>query len=304
VRIVSLVPAGTEIAWAVGAGDELVAVTHDCDYPPAVRALPRITRSTIAPGSDSFAIDAQVRAAVERGESTFHLDAAALAAARPDVLLGQTLCEVCAVTVAQLPATLDPAPVVVPLDGHSLDGIFADIARVGDALGRTEAVTRLVAVLRARIARVKALVAGERRPSVVCLEWLAPLFNAGHWVPEQVALAGGEDLLGTPLVPSFDVRWEDLAAADPEFLFLLPCGFDAERAVTEARVLTERPEWQRLRAVRNGNVYVLDGNAYFSRPGPRVVDGIELLASLLHPGRVPPPPEARVLTPPVSSSVA
>jgi iron complex transport system substrate-binding protein len=304
VRIVSLVPAGTEIAWAVGAGDELVAVTHDCDYPPAVRTLPRITRSTIAPGSDSFAIDAQVRAAVERGESTFHLDAAALAAARPDVLLGQTLCEVCAVTVAQLPATLAPAPVVVPLDGHSLDGIFADIARVGDALGRTEAATRLVAELRARIARVKALVAGERRPSVVCLEWLAPLFNAGHWVPEQVAIAGGEDLLGTPLVPSIDVRWEDLAAADPEFLFLLPCGFDAERAVTEARVLTERPEWQQLRAVRNGNVHVLDGNAYFSRPGPRVVDGIELLASLLHPGRVPPPPEARVLTPPVSSSVA
>ena len=303
-RIVSLVPAGTEIAWAVGAGDELVAVTHDCDYPPAVRALPRVTRSTIAPGSDSFAIDTQVRAAVERGASTFHLDAAALAAARPDLLLGQTLCEVCAVTVAQLPATLDPAPVVVPLDGHSLDGIFADIARVGDALDRTEAATRLVVELRGRIARVKALVAGERRPSVVCLEWLAPLFNAGHWVPEQVALAGGEDLLGTPLVPSIDVRWADLAAADPEFLFLLPCGFDAERAVTEARVLTERREWQELRAVRNGNVHVLDGNAYFSRPGPRVVDGIELLASLLHPGRVPPPPEARVLIPPVSSSAA
>jgi len=304
VRIVSLVPAGTEIAYALGAGGELVAVTHDCDYPAAVRALPRITRSTIAPGSDSFAIDTQVRAAVERGESTFHLDVAALAAARPDLLLGQTLCEVCAVTVAQLPATLVPAPAVVPLDGHSLDGIFADIARVGDALDRTEAATRLVAELRGRIARMKALVAGERRPSVVCLEWLAPLFNAGHWVPEQVALAGGEDLLGTPLVPSIDVRWADLAAADPEFLFLLPCGFDAERAVTEARVLTERREWQELRAVRNGNVHVLDGNAYFSRPGPRVVDGIELLASLLHPGRVPPPPEARVLIPPVSPSVA
>src|SRR5256885_11125124 len=126
-RIVSLVPAGTEIAYALGAGDDLVAVTHDCDYPPAVRALPRVTSSTIAPGSDSFAIDAQVRAAVERGESTFHLDATALAAARPDVLLGQTLCEVCAVTVSQLPTTMDPAPRVVPLDGHSLEGIFTDI---------------------------------------------------------------------------------------------------------------------------------------------------------------------------------
>jgi len=306
VRIVSLVPAGTEIACALGAGDELVAVTHDCDYPPAVRALPRITRSTIAPGSDSLAIDAQVRAAVERGESTFHLDSAALTVARPDVLLGQTLCEVCAVTVAQLPVTLDPAPVVVPLDGHSLDGIFADIARVGEALGRREAATQLVAELRARIARVEALVAGARRPSVVCLEWLAPLFNAGHWAPEQVAIAGGEDLLGRPLVPSIDVPWDDLVAADPEFLFLLPCGFDAERALVEAAVVTARPEWQRLRAARDGNVYALDGNAYFSRPGPRVVDGIELLASLLHPARVSAPAGARSIrltTPHVSSSV-
>ena len=296
-RIVSLVPAGTEMACALGAADELVAVTHDCDYPPAVQLLPRVTSSTIAPGSDSFAIDAQVRAAVERGESTFHLDPAALAAARPDVLLGQTLCEVCAVTVSQLPTTLDPAPAIVPLDGHSLDGIFQDITRVGDALGRSDAATALVADLHARIARVEAQVSGLRRPPVVCLEWLAPLFNAGHWVPEQVAIAGGEDLLGRPLVPSIDVPWEQLVAADPEYLFLLPCGFAAERALTEAAVLFARPDWGDLRAVRDGHAYVLDGNAYFSRPGPRVVDGIELLASLLHPGRVDAPPQARVLSP-------
>src|SRR5256886_10467170 len=147
-RIVSLVPAGTEIAYALRAGDDLVAVTHDCDYPPAVRALPRVTSSTITPGSDSFAIDAQVRAAVERGESTFHLDAAALAAARPDLLLGQTLCAVCAVTIAQVPATIDPAPQIVPLDGDSLEGIFADIDRAGVALGRRDAAARLVADLR------------------------------------------------------------------------------------------------------------------------------------------------------------
>ena len=303
-RIVSLVPAGTEIAYALGAGAELVAVTHDCDYPPAVKALPRVTSSTIAPGSDSRSIDAQVRAAVDRGESTFHLDPAALAAARPDVLLGQTLCEVCAVTVSQLPTTLDPAPAIVPLDGHSLEGILTDIGRVGDALGRSAAAAALVADLRARIARVEEQVAGLRRPSVVCLEWLAPLFNAGHWVPEQVAIAGGSDLLGRPLVPSIDVPWEDLVAADPEYLFLLPCGFDAKRALAEARVVVERPEWRALRAVRDGTAFVLDGNAYFSRPGPRVVDGIELLASLLHPGRVARPPGARVLTPPVSSSAA
>ena len=301
-RIVSLVPAGTEIACALGAGDELVAVTHDCDYPPAVQALPRITRSTIAPGSDSFSIDAQVRAAAERGESTFHLDAAALAAARPDVLLGQTLCEVCAVTVSQLPTTLDPAPNVVPLDGHSLAGIFADTARVGAAIGRAAAAAALVADLRARIARVEAQVAGRRRPTVVCLEWLAPLFIAGHWVPEQVAIAGGEDRLGRPLVPSIDVPWGDLVAADPEFLFLMPCGFDAERALSEAAAVAARPDWAQLRAVRDRHAYVLDGNAYFSRPGPRVVDGIELLASLLHPGRVDRPPGARAL--PVGAHLA
>lgn len=303
-RIVSLVPAGTEIAYALGAGDDVVAVTHDCDYPPAAKALPRVTRSTIAPGSDSFSIDAQVRAAVERGESTFHLDPASLAAARPDVLLGQTLCEVCAVTVSQLPTTLDPAPAIVPLEGHSLEGIFTDISRVGDAMGRSAAAGALVADLRARIARVEEQVAGLRRPSVVCLEWLAPLFNAGHWVPEQVAIAGGSDLLGRPLVPSIDVPWEDLVAADPEFLFVLPCGFDAERALSEAAVVTARPEWAGLRAVREGHTYVVDGNAYFSRPGPRVVDGIELLASLLHRGRVARPPGARVLIPPVSSFAA
>src|SRR5207253_1612837 len=171
-RIASLVPAGSEIAYALGAGDELVAVTHDCDYPPAARSLPRITSSTIAPGSDSFAIDLQVRAAVERGETTFHLDAAALAAARPDVLLGQTLCEVCAVTVAQLRTAMDPAPVVVALDGHSLEGICTDSLDVGDALGRGAAAMKLVADLRARIARVERQVAGASRPTVVCLEWL------------------------------------------------------------------------------------------------------------------------------------
>ena len=294
-RIVSLVPAGTEIAYALGAGHEVVAATHDCDFPPAARKLPRVTGSTIAPGSDSFAIDVQVRAAAERGESTFHLDAAALAAARPDVLLGQTLCAVCAVTVEQLPAAMDPAPTVVPLDGHSLEGILADIDRVGVALGRRDAASRLVADLRTRIAHVGFLVAGAARPRVACLEWLAPLFNAGHWVPEQVALAGGRDVLGAPLVPSIDLPFERLLEVDPEYVFLVPCGFDADRARSEARVLTERPDWSGLRAVRDGRVWALDGNAYFSRPGPRVVDGIELLASLLHPDRVKAPPGTRAI---------
>lgn len=285
-RVVSLVPAGTEIAYALGAGDTLVAVTHDCDFPPAAGALPRVTRSTIPAGSGSAQIDTLVRVAAARGDSTFHLDADALAAARADVLLGQTLCEVCAVTIAQVPRTSGPAPAVVPLDGHSIEGIFADILRVGNALDRPSRATALVASLQRRIARVRAAVAGAPRATVVCLEWLDPLFNAGHWVPEQVALAGGEELLGRPLEPSREIALDALAAADPDVLLLMPCGFDAQRAVSESVELRAHPGWRDLRAVRAGDVYAVDGNAYFSRPGPRVVDGIELLASIIHPDRV------------------
>ena len=306
-RIVSLVPAGTEIAFALGAGGDVVAVTHDCDFPPAARKLPRVTRSAIASGSDSLAIDAQVRAAAERDESTFHLDPKALAAARPDVLLGQTLCAVCAVTVAQVPATIDPAPTVVPLDGDSVEGIFADIDRAGVALGRRDAAGSLVADLRTRIARVGFLVAGSSRPRVACLEWVAPLFNAGHWVPEQVAFAGGNDVLGEPGARSHELTLADVAVADPDIIVLMPCGFDAERAVVESRALAADPAWDRLRAVRDGHVFAVDGNAYFSRPGPRVVDGIELLASLFHPDRTSPPKGARAIrlaTPSASSSAA
>src|SRR5207302_8725826 len=184
------------------AADQLVAVTHDCDYPPAVRALPRVTRSAIPVAAGSRAIDDAVREAARRGESTFHLDADALAQARADVLLGQTLCTVCAVTVSQLPAAPGPAPAVVPLDGGSLEGIFTDTARVALALGREREGAALIVALRARIAEVERRVAGAPRPSVVCLEWLDPLFNAGHWVPEQVALGGGRGLVGVAGVPS------------------------------------------------------------------------------------------------------
>ncbi len=293
-RIVSLVPAATEIACALGAAAELVAVTHDCDHPPGVRDLPRITRSTIVPGSASAEIDAQVRAAAAAGESTFHLDLPALRAARADILLGQTLCAVCAVTLDQLPAMSGGGPPAVPLDGGSIEGILADIGRVADALGRSTAGTLLVATLRARLEAVAQAVAGRPRRRVVCLEWLDPLFNAGHWVPEQVAWAGGRDLLGVAGARSREIRWSELQAARPEVVLVMPCGFDAARAVREAAALAGRAEWQALAAVAAGRAYALDGNAYFSRPGPRVVDGVELLASVLHPGSVPVPGGAAV----------
>lgn len=295
-RIVSLVPAATEIAWALGAGDDLVAVTHDCDHPAAVRRLPRVTRSTIAPGSDSGQIDAQVRRAAASGESTFHLDAGALREARADVLLGQTICAVCAVTLDQLPRSAGPAPVTVALDGGTIEGIFIDIRRVADALGRSTDGARLVADLRTRLERVADAVAGRPRRSAVCLEWLAPPFNGGHWVPEQVAWAGGRDLLGTVGERSREVTWGEVVAARPEELVVMPCGFDATRAVAESAAITGRPEWQTLDAVAAGRAYAVDGNAYFSRPGPRVVDGVELLASLFHPSTVAAPSGAVIRT--------
>jgi iron complex transport system substrate-binding protein len=284
-RVVSVVPAGTEIAYALGALGDVVAVTHDSDHPAEVRMLPQVSRSTIPPSAGSREIDTAVRDAAARGENTFHLDSEALAAARPDVILGQTLCNVCAVTIGQLPATIAGSPTVVPLDGHGLAGIFDDVVRAGEALGRRERAVALVASLKERIERVRSAVRDEARPTVVCLEWLDPLFNAGHWVPEQVEIAGGTELCARSGAPSTTMTPDDLVAADPDFVFLMPCGFDAARAVRESVPLVASSAWRGLRAVRSRNVYALDGNAYFSRPGPRVVDGIELLASLLHPGR-------------------
>ena len=282
----SLVPAATEIAFALGSGDGVVAVTHDCDYPEAARALPRVTRSTIPAGTSSRDIDVAVRAAAAEGDSTFHVDASALADARPDILLGQTLCRVCAVTVSQLPSVMDPSPEIVPLDGDSIAGIFDDIERVGEAIGRAREAASFVASLRERIDRVRERVAGLPHPTVVALEWVDPLFSAGHWVPEQVAAAGGVELIGRANARSKEISLDDVVAADPDYVLILPCGFDAQRAARESRVLIADERWTQLRAVRDGHVLTLDGNAYFSRPGPRVVDGIELLASALH-GKVP-----------------
>lgn len=279
----SLVPSGTEIVCGLGAGDQLVGVTHDCDYPEWTRRLPRVTRSTIPAGSTSRQIDTQVREAGERGESTFHLDVAALAELRPELIVGQTLCAVCAVTLDQLPASREPAPPVVPLTGTSIEGILADVERTAIALGRAETGRELVAALRARLAAVAARVASLPRPRVVCLEWTDPLFSAGHWVPEQVALAGGDDAIAQQGMPSRPIEWADVRAAEPEALIVMPCGFGRERAVRETDALRALPGWDELPAVRDGRVHAVDGNAYFSRPGPRVVDGVELLASLLHP---------------------
>ena len=276
-RIVSLVPAATEIVWALGATDQLVAVTHDDDFPPAVLSLPRVTRSTIPADATAREIDVHVREAGARGESTFHLDEQALRDARPDVILGQTLCAVCAVTLDRVPATLERQPEVVPLSASSIDGMFLDIRRVGAALRCADDADRLVLDLRSRLATVEARVAGLARPRVACLEWLDPLFNGGHWVPEQVRSAGGLDVLGIAGARSREIEWGDVIAARPQIVIAMPCGWDAARAAREAEALGPIP---------SARIIGVDGAAYFSRPGPRLVHGVELLASIFHPDAV------------------
>jgi iron complex transport system substrate-binding protein len=279
-RIVSLVPAATEIVWALGATDQLVAVTHDDDFPQNVLSLPRVTRSTIPTGSTAREIDTHVREAGARGESTFHLDEQALVDARPDVILGQTLCAVCAVTLDRIPAKLERQPDVVPLGASTIEGVFDDIRRVGAAIGCLGEADRLVAGLRTRLGIIELLVADLPRPRVACLEWLDPLFNGGHWVPQQVRIAGGEDVLGVAGARSREMVWNEVLAARPEVVIAMPCGWDAERAAREAEALGP---------IAGARVIGVDGAAYFSRPGPRIVDGVQLLASVLHPARVAPP---------------
>jgi iron complex transport system substrate-binding protein len=288
-RVVSLVPAATEMAYALGAMDQLVAVTHDDDFPPSVGSLPRVTKSTIPVHASAREIDSLVREAGARGESTFHLDERALRDARPDLILGQTLCAVCAVTLDQIPATLDHVPEIVPLDAASVEGMLEDLRRVGAALDREGEAERLIGELRLRMQTVADRVTGLRRPRVACLEWLDPPFNAGHWVPEQVRIAGGEDVLGEAGERSREIAWTDVRAARPEIVIAMPCGWDAERAAHEAATMT---------LVGDARAIGVDGAAYFSRPGPRLVDGVELLASILHPGRVAAPAGALAITVP------
>ncbi len=274
-----------------------MAVTHDCDFPPSVRSLPRVTASTIPPGTPSAEIDRLVRSAGERGDGTFHVDAAALRAARPDAILGQAICRVCAVTLDQLPADL-PSARTIPLEGSDLAGVLGDIRHAARELGVPERGDRVVADLEGRLARVRERVAGRPRPRVACIEWTDPIFPGGHWVPEQVVTAGGDDVLGPVGTPSVAIPWDDVLRARPDVLVVMPCGFGTRRALREAALLAARPGFADLPAARSGRVFAVDGSSYFSRPGPRVVDGVEILAALLHPDLfAAPPPERAQLVP-------
>lgn len=285
-RVVSLVPNGTEILFAVGAGEMVVGVSHECDYPAEARTRPILTGSALHPGMSAAEVDAAVAAQVGSGKSLYTLDEARIAGLAPDLVVTQELCPVCAVSTEQVDGALKPlprCPDLLSLDPRSLSDVLADIRRIGEITGHEAPARDLVAELEGRLAAVAARVAGREKPRVAALEWLDPPFAGGHWVPEMIVAAGGIDALAKPGDSSRRLTWEELAAADPDLLVAMPCGFDAAGAQGQIDAIAHRPEWQSLRAVRSGRVYPVDANGCFSRPGPRLVDGIERLAELFHP---------------------
>jgi iron complex transport system substrate-binding protein len=286
-RIASLVPSATEALFALGLGDRVVAVTHECDYPPAARSLPRITSSVIPSGLPAAEIDARVREITARGESLYGLDQARLASLEPDLIVTQALCAVCAVSyddVRAVAARIPSRPDVISLDPEHLDEVLDDLVRLADACGAHRRGERLRDELRGRLAAVADRVTGRPRRRVAALEWLDPPYAGGHWVPEMIALAGGEDVLGQPGRKSRVVGWDEIAAAAPEVVVVMPCGLYVEEAAAEGRAHADR-----FAALGAAGVFAVDAASSFSRPGPRLVDGVELLAHLLHPRAIEAP---------------
>lgn len=287
-RIVSLVPHATELLYALGLGDDVVAVTHECDHPTEAQAKPHATRDRLPPGLSAAAIDRAVRERTEAGEAIYELDEQLLHDLEPDLIVTQALCPVCAVSyddVAAVATRIATSPKVIALDPKTLGETMGDIRTLAQATNTRDAGLDLVARQRARIDRVKLAVRrAEHRPRVVAIEWLDPVFIGGHWTPQLIDLAGGVDVLGHPGEHSEQVMWEDVIAARPEVVVCMPCGYDAPRAHLESELYAH--ELRRLGAER---VVAVDAAATFSRPGPRLVDGLELLAHILHPELVGPP---------------
>jgi iron complex transport system substrate-binding protein len=284
-RIVSLVPHATELLFALGLGDEVVGVTHECDYPAAAAEVEPVTRNVLPAGLGPGEIDAAVRERTLAGEAIYELDRDALAELEPDLILTQALCPVCAVSyedVAALAQELPSQPRVIALDPKTLGETLADVRTVALATDRQREGVELVAGVGGRIDRVRLALRDAARPRVAAVEWLDPVFVAGHWTPQLVELAGGEDVLGLPGDPSQTTSWEELTAAQPEILVVMPCGYDAPRAHAEALAFAGK-----LRATGARRIVAVNASAYFSRPGPRLIDGLELLAHILHPELVP-----------------
>lgn len=286
-RVVSLLASGTEIVCALDCGDRLVGRSHECDFPAWVRELPAVTVPRFDVGARSGEIDRSVRALVEQAASVYHVDAEALAALAPDVLVTQIQCEVCAVSrrdiEAAIATTVSSRPAIVSLEPNALADLLRDFMKVADALGVPERGIQLVSRTRRRGEGIARRLADVPKLRVACIEWLDPLMAAGNWTPELIAMAGGEDLFGTSGVHAPGLEWQALRDADPDVIWVTPCGFDLARTRDEMAALTSREGWSGLRAVRGAQVFLGDGNAYFNRPGPRVAETLEILAEAMHP---------------------
>jgi iron complex transport system substrate-binding protein len=287
VRIASLVPSATEMLFALGLGEQVAAVTHECDYPSEARSKRHLTRSLVPEGLSAGEIDATVRRLTGEGRHLYELDEPALAELDVDLIVTQAVCEVCAVSfddVVAVAARLPSRPRVISLDPSSLDDVIADVERLGEATGVAERAAELRAGLERRLERVREAVAGSERPRVLALEWLDPPFIGGHWVPEMIGIAGGTDALGVPGEKSRTAAWDEICRSGAEVVVGMPCGWDAAQAVAEIETHMDRIEGIGARAI-----WAVDAAASFSRPGPRLVEGTELLGHLLHPDRVDAP---------------
>ena len=288
-RVVSLIASSTEMICALGFEDWLVGRSHECDFPSTVRRLPSCTEPKFPVEGSSYAIDQRVKAILQEGLGVYRVHADVLKQLRPDVIVTQTQCEVCAVSQRDVEQAtcdwLESRPTIVSLAPNALADVWTDIRRVAHALGASdrgdELVDRLVRRMRSVADRAATL---PNRPTVACIEWIDPLMAAGNWMPELVEMAGGVNLFGEAGKHSPWMSWDQLRERDPDLILILPCGFDIKRTRQELAALTERPGWSDLRAVRGRRVYLADGNQYFNRPGPRLADSLEILAEIFHPG--------------------
>lgn len=290
-RICSLLPSSTEILFALGLGDSVVGVTHECDFPPEARKKPALIRPRVDPHAAPAEVDRQVAELVKRGESIYAVDAELLGSLSPDLIVTQDLCHVCAASPDDLAAALTrlaKRPRVLSLAPHSLRDVWDDIRRVGEATAHRREAQALALTLEQRVAAIEVRAAQSgARPRVLCLEWLDPYYIAGHWVPEMVAKAGGEDVLGRPGEVSRRASADQIANSGAEIMVVMPCGYNVSRALDGYRAVEIPPSWNSLPAVRDRRIFAVDANSYFSRPGPRLADGVALLAHLLHPDLFP-----------------
>jgi iron complex transport system substrate-binding protein len=283
-RIVSLLPSCTEIVCGLGCAGQLVGRSHECDFPPEIQSLPVCTSARIDSNASSAEIDRNIKSLLQRALSIYEVNAPLIEQLRPDLILTQDQCEVCAVSVDDVRKALPNGPEIVSVSPRRMIDVWTDIQTIANAAGVGEEGREWISQLKHRVVDViQKTCMIKKRPCVACIEWIDPLMAAGNWVPEMVDLAGGRDVLGALGQHSAWLEWEKLVQADADVIVLMPCGFDLERTRHESKTLTNHPGWRDLRAVKTRNIYITDGNHYFNRPGPRVVESIEILAEILHP---------------------